>query len=335
MSGRPMLSVVVPTYDGRHHLEACLASLARCRTDSVPVEVLVVDDASTDGTAEWVAARHPWVRLVRRERNGGFCAAANAGIAAAQGQFVQLLNNDAEVTPGWAEAGLRPFGDPAVGSVAPLVLVRSDPTRVDSAGDGYAWFGWPFKRGHGEPASAWERRKPDEVLGASGSSAIYRAEPLRRVGGFDEEFGAYYEDVDLAFRLRWAGYRCVFEPRCRVLHDVSATYDHGSSALQRRMARNAELIFWRDLPAAWIAAALVPHLAFTATQLAVRLAQRRAKPFVLGKLDALRDIRRNRAAPPRPAAIHTPHFPLTLDPRRAARNHLRRPRGDVSARRPA
>lgn len=325
---RPRLSVVIPTYNGRRLLEACLGSLERYRPSAFGVEVIVSDDASSDDTVDWIAARFPGARVVRRESNGGFCAAANAGIAAARGEFIQLLNNDAEVTPGWAEGGLRPFDDPAVGSVAPLVLVRSDPSRVDSAGDGYAWFGWPFKRGHGEPASDWERHGPDEVLGASGSSAIYRAEALRRVGSFDEAFGAYYEDVDLAFRLRWAGYRCVFTPECRVLHDVSATYDHGSPTLQRRMARNAELIFWRDLPTSWIAAALVPHLIFTCAQLAWRLSQRRAGPFAQGKWDALKILPRGRTRPRPIGAMGRPHFPLTLDPRRAVRNHGNRPRAD-------
>ena len=130
----------------------------------------------------WLDA-HPCVRLVKLERNGGFCAAANAGIAAARGRYIQLLNNDTEVTRGWVQAGLAPFADETVGSVAPLVLVRSDPARVDSAGDSYAWMGWPSKRGHGQPASRWAERPIEEVFGASGSSAFYRAEALRRAGG--------------------------------------------------------------------------------------------------------------------------------------------------------
>jgi GT2 family glycosyltransferase len=326
----PVLSVVIPTYNGRALLATCLARLDQHRPTQIPLEVIVADDASTDGTPDWVESAFPWVRLVRLSVNGGFCAAANAGIAVARGRFIQLLNNDAEVTAGWAEAGLRPFADPTVGSVAPLVLIRSDPTRVDSAGDGYAWFGWPFKRGHGEPAAHWENQSPGDVLGASGSSAFYRAEALRRVGGFDETFGAYYEDIDLALRLRWAGYRCRFEPSCRILHDVSATYDHGSPQLQRLMARNAELIFWRDLPPGWIAAALLPHLAFTAAQALHRLFEGRCRPFLQGKRDALGELwRRRQMPPPRPTAIARPHFPITVDPRRALRNHLRRPRGPV------
>ncbi len=149
----------------------------------------MADDASTDDTASWLAAEHPNVRLIQRSENGGFCAAANAGIEAARGEFVQLLNNDAEVTEGWAVAGLAPFDDPAVGAVTPLVLVRSDTSRVDSAGDRYAAFGWPSKRGHGEPACRWANHPAGPVFGASGSSAFYRRSALQRTGLFDPTFG--------------------------------------------------------------------------------------------------------------------------------------------------
>ncbi len=213
-------------------------------------------------------------------------AAANAGIAAASGSVIQVLNNDTEVTPGWAQAGLAPFADATVGSVAPLVLVRSDPSRVDSAGDRFAVFGWPSKRGHGQDAGTWMAHPSGPVFGASGSSAFYRARALETVGAYDPAFGSYYEDVDLAFRLRWAGYSCVFEPSCRILHEVSASYDHTRPDLQRRMARNAELLFWTDLPAAWLIAALVPHLGFTCLQALWRFARGRARPFLAGKLDA-------------------------------------------------
>src|SRR5207247_2607524 len=104
----------------------------------------------------------------------------------------------------------------------------------------------------------------------------------------DPLFGSYYEDIDLAFRLRWAGYRCMFTPHCRIDHDVSATYDHGSPALQRRMACNAELVFWSNLPAGTLALAVGPHLALVAAQAAWRLARGRLQPFLAGKLDAVR-----------------------------------------------
>ena len=329
----PVCSVVVPTYNGRHLLETCLASLAHHRPAAIPIEVIVVDDASTDGTAAWLPEAYPDVRYLRLMRNSGFCAAANAGVSAARGEYVQLLNNDTEVTPGWIEAGLAPFSDPAVGSVAPLVLVRSDPSRVDSAGDSYALTGWPFKRGHGEPADRWAAHSPDLVFGASASSAFYRAAALRAVGvPFDPSYGSYYEDVDLAFRLRWAGYTCAYAPTCRILHDVSASYDHTRAALQRRVSKNGEVLFWSNLPAPRLAAALLPHLGFTLVQLLWRLARGRARPLIQGKLDALRELpglrrrRLDRAALAR-SAVAPPHFPMSVAAFGALRNHLRRPKG--------
>src|SRR5262249_3987227 len=160
----PVCSIVIPTYNGRELLRLCLASIERNRPrdPELPIEVIVADDASSDGTSEWMAKAHPAVRLVRLERNAGFCAAANAGMAAARGTFIHLLNNDTGVEAGWVEAGLAPFADETVGSVAPLVLVRSEPERVDSAGDSYSWVGWPTKRGHGEPTVRWESRPHDE-----------------------------------------------------------------------------------------------------------------------------------------------------------------------------
>jgi GT2 family glycosyltransferase len=327
----PALSIVIPSYNGRHLLEPCLASIERHRPADPTIEVIVVDDASTDGTYDWLGERYPGVRRVRREVNGGFVAAANAGIARACGEYIQVLNNDAEVTAGWVEAGLRQFRDPDVASVAPLVHFRDDPSRIDSAGDTYALVGWPSKRGHGRPTLDWAGRAPDRVFGASGSSAFYRAAALRQTGAFDPIYGSYYEDVDLAFRLRWAGYSCVFTPECRILHAVSASYDHGGHALQRRLSRNAEILFWSNLTRAWLVVGLVPHLAFLIAQAFARLAAGRLRPFLLGKLDALglawsilirRADRRELAE----QAPRRPEFPLRWLPLREARDHLRRPR---------
>lgn len=339
-AGAPLSSIVIPTYNGRRFLEVCLASVSEHlpRDRAGLAEVIVVDDASTDGTAEWIASEFPWVRLVRLPRNGGFCAAANAGIAAAGGRFIQLLNNDTEVMPGWLEAGLAPFADPSVGSVAPLVLVRSDPGRVDSAGDSYTISGWPTKRGHGQPAERWRDRPLEEVFTASGSSAFYRAEAIRRVGGFDPLLGSYYEDVDLGFRLRWAGYRCMYNSQSRVLHEISATYDHARPTLQRRMARNAELVFWSNMPPGRLAAALLPHLALILAQSAWRMARLRFIPFFLGKVDAVRsarEIRRGRAlrADLARGSLAPAHFPLGVGSAGDLVNHLRRPRRRVASRR--
>jgi hypothetical protein len=137
--------------------------------------------------------------------------------------------------------------------------------------------------------------------------------------------------VDLGFRLRWAGHRCVFQPRCRILHDISATYDHGRPALQRRIARNAELVFWSNMPAGRLAMAIVPHAGLVLLQAAWRLARLRFLPFFLGKLDAarsarsIRERRRLRADLAR-GSIGPAHFPIAAGSIEDLVNHLRRPR---------
>ncbi len=336
--GSPICSIVIPTYNGRALLERCLAAIERHRPSDprMVIEVVVADDASTDDTAPWLAERHPQVRVVRLERNGGFCAAANAGVAVARSPFIQLLNNDAEPTAGWVEAGLAPFSDARVGSVAPLVLVRDQPSRVDSAGDAYSVFGWPTKRGHGQPASRWAQHPQDEVFGASGSSAFYRSRALEKVGAYDPLLGAYYEDVDLAFRLRWGGFRCVYTPRSVVLHEVSATYDHRRPALVRAMARNAEIVFWSNMPWRWLVVGLVPRLGFVAAQTGWRVIRGRGGPFLQGKLDALRswkairERRRHRAILAR-STPQAPRFAIGLGSMGDLLNHLRRPRPSARA----
>jgi GT2 family glycosyltransferase len=209
--------------------------------------------------------------------------------------------------------------------------MRSDPSRVDSAGDRYAFFGWPSKRGHGEPTAKWAAHRADLVFGASGSSAFYRTEVLRRVGAYDPTFGSYYEDVDLAFRLRWGGYVCAFAPGCRILHEVSASYNHARPELQRRMARNAELLFWSNLPLPWLAFAAAPHLGFCCAQAFWRCAKGRLRPFLNGKYDALfaapsyRVRRAQRLALAR-GASHRPQFPISVVPFSDVWNHLERAR---------
>jgi GT2 family glycosyltransferase len=325
-SDRPCLSIIIPSYNGKHLLQTCLDSVERCAPPGFRIEVIVVDDASTDGTAEWLANTHPWVRLVGVTENGGFCRAANAGIAAASAPIIQLLNNDTEVTPGWAEAGLNAFTNSRVGSVAPLVLLHHDPETVDSAGDGYHVFGLPYKRGRGQKAALWRLRPAGTVFGASGSSAFYRAELLKRVGGFDPLFGSYYEDIDLAFRLRQLDYLCVYLPNCIILHQVSASYDHANPQLQRRMARNAELIFWRRLPLRWRIPALLPHLGFIAAQFVHRVVRRRGRAFLRGKLDALVllvgvEIKKPATKVPRPQPDRSPH-PVPFTRARAANREV-------------
>jgi GT2 family glycosyltransferase len=279
-----MLSIVIPSHNRPDLLSACLAAVARHAP--ADTQVVVVDDTSPGGAVGAAARRFAGVEVVRLPRRRGFCAAANAGIRAARGPFVELLNDDTEVTAGWAQAALAAFRDPTVAAVAPLVLRWPDGTHVDSAGDRYWRGGVAGKRGHGERLGPRHLR-PGPVFGASASSAFYRRDALLRVGAFPESFGAYFEDVDVSFRLHRAGYRVWFEPAARVLHRVSASYGRPRRRLLEQQSHNEEQVFWRNLPGRDLVRALPVHLAALAGKAWRRWQEGSLMPFVWGRLRVL------------------------------------------------
>src|SRR4051812_30349703 len=175
MSANP-LSIVIPSYRRTDLLKLCLTTVHQYKP--VGTQVIVVDDGSPGGVVSRVAGEFTGVEIIRHRRPGGFAVAANRGITAATGAVIELLNDDTQVTPGWADAALPAFADPTVAAVAPLVLrgPRGDAVQViDSAGDEYDPGGFARKRGHGERLAA-KYGKPCEVFGASASSAFYRAD---------------------------------------------------------------------------------------------------------------------------------------------------------------
>jgi GT2 family glycosyltransferase len=287
----PPLSLVIPTHNRADLLQLCLTSV--CAHAPEHTEIIVVDDASPDGAAGRVASQFAGVRVVRLPSRQGFCRAANAGIECATAPVVELLNDDTQVTTGWADAALRRFADPSIGAVAPLVL-QGEPgpgtPLIDSAGDRYFIGGIAGKRGHGRPLSE-EYLQPSDVFGASASSAFYRREALLRVGAFPAHFGAYFEDVDLSFRLRRAGYRIVYEPASRLWHRGNASHGTIDPTVLAQQSCNEERVFWRNLPAGLLLRALPWHLAVLAAKAWRRWREGTLWPFVLGRLRALAEVR--------------------------------------------
>ncbi|HEX8966548.1 MAG TPA: glycosyltransferase, partial [Chloroflexota bacterium] len=167
----PLASVIVPTFNGAHLLPACLDSLD---TQSYPnLEVIVADGASTDATQSLLAARYAGVRLLRLRHNAGFSGNVNAGLRAASGEVLCLLNNDAQADPNWIAACVETLARHAeLGSVASKVLY-SDGTTINSAGDAVGRDGAARQRGNGQPdGPLWNDQGP--VFGAMGGAAAYR-----------------------------------------------------------------------------------------------------------------------------------------------------------------
>ena len=281
------LSIVIPSHNRPELLRACLHSVTRhAPTNS---EILVVDDGSPSGRASSVAAEFPAVRCIRSRRKQGFCIAANRGSAATTGDIIELLNDDTEVTENWSEAPLRQFQDSSIGAVAPLVLRWAERTTIDSAGDRYFLGGIAGKRGIGRKLAP-EYLQSRMVFGASGSSAFIRRAALEKVGTFPESFGAYFEDVDLSFRLHWGGYGVVFEPASTIFHHVSATYGHRSRQLLQMQSRNEELVFWRNVPSSLLRFALPRHALVLAGKMIRRWEEGTLAPFCCGRLRLLWEI---------------------------------------------
>ena len=281
------LSIVIPTFNQRELLDRCLASVVRFAPPDA--EIIVVDDGSADGTALHVEKTWPSVRVIRLPRNRGFCAAANAGWREASGAIVELLNNDAEVSEGWTEEPLRCFEDPDLGAVAPLVRRLPFRRLIDSAGDEYLGYGLARKRLEGR-SWADEELTQCEVFSASASSAFYRREAMEQVGGFPERFGAYFDDVDLGFRLRLAGYHCLFEPNSVVYHWVSQSHSHTSRQLLQQVSANSERLFWTNLSARQLAIMAGPHLAYLLALMVYKGLKGEFGPWFSGKCSLLAEI---------------------------------------------
>lgn len=287
----PLLSIVIPSHCRADLLRRCLASV--CRHAPPGTEVLVVDDASPSESVSTAARAFPGVRCLRLARQSGFCVASNTGVKAVQGEIIELLNDDTEVTAGWVESALAHFADPQVGAVAPLVLQDTEhpgaTPLIDSAGDCYHIGGIARKRGHGHLLGP-DHLQACLVFGASASSAFYRRRAILEVGSFPESFGAYFEDVDLSFRLNWAGYRVIYEPSSRVWHKVGSSHGCTDRRLLEQKSRNEERVFWRNMPVRLLWRALPLHLAVLAAKALRRWQRGDLLPFVLGRLSLLSEV---------------------------------------------
>jgi len=219
--GTPLASVVIPNWNGAHHLPVCLGAL---RAQSYPhIEVILVDNGSSDGSQALVKHQFPEVRLLALERNLGLTGGNNAGFRSARGDVLISLNNDTEAAPGFVEAlveGLLAHAEAGMAASKMLLFERRD--TIHSAGDGYGADGIPFNRG------VWQRDEgqfdgPGWVFGGCGGAVAYRRAMLDEVGLFDESFFMYCEDVDLNWRAQLAGWRCWYTPEAVVFHKLSAT----------------------------------------------------------------------------------------------------------------
>jgi len=222
------LTVAIATYNGRQLLEVVLQSLRGQSFEDF--RVVVVDDASSDDTAEWMAAHWPDVELVVHSRNRGVTAALNTCLkAGADSELVALLNNDVELRRDClAELVAALDEHPEAGCSCAKLLAFEDRALLDGAGDTYTWGGEANRRGQGQ-RDVGQYDTPQEVFSACGAVAVYRRSALDAVGLFDERLFALYEDVDWGYRAQLAGWSCRYVPTAVAFHMGSATLGKGAS----------------------------------------------------------------------------------------------------------
>jgi N-acetylglucosaminyl-diphospho-decaprenol L-rhamnosyltransferase len=221
-------AVYIPNFNGERWLPRTLQSL---RGQTTRLDVVVVDNGSTDGSAAAARADFPEVTLVELGENVGFGPALNRAVAAHPADAIGLLNSDVECEPGFCEALVGGLTE-RVDMVAGVLLQEREPALVDSAGVVADHTLMGFDHLHGEPATAVA--EAPAPLGPTGGAALYRREAWEAVGGFDERIFLYYEDLDLALRIAARGGRCAAAPGARALHAYSASLGAASGAKYAR-----------------------------------------------------------------------------------------------------
>ena len=245
--------VVILNWNGRAHLERYLPSVVR---HTMPqYGVVVADNGSTDSSLEYVAETFPEVEIVRLDRNYGFAEGYNRALQEIEAEYYVLLNSDVEVTEGWCEKLVEALdADPQLAAVAPKLLADTDRERFEYAGASGGFIdilGYPFCRGRILSTTELDEGQyddPREVFWASGAAFACRAEVFKSEGGFDGEFFAHMEEIDLCWRMQSSGYRIGIEPRATVYHLGGGTLSALSPRKTMLNHRNNLAMLYKNLP---------------------------------------------------------------------------------------
>lgn len=231
-------SVLVPNHNGVALLRRYLYDVT-----TIHLPVTVIDDASTDGSVAMLRREFPEVQVIERKENGGFSKAVNDGIRATGGEFVVLLNNDVEVTPGFLDSIMPLFEDESVFAASPRVLLPSRGDLDEGAKTGF-WH-------HGMFGTSQQQGVTDviPVLYATGAAAVYRRSMLEALGGFDEVYSPFYwEDADLGYRAWKRGWKSLYQPASTLYHQCSATISRINANLTNTIRiRNGLFFIWRNI----------------------------------------------------------------------------------------
>lgn len=234
------VTAIIPNWNGLHYLRSLFESMA----GQGFCEVIVVDNGSTDGSADYVTAQG--AQLIRFETNRGFAAAVNAGVEKADGDVVAILNNDVRLHPEWL-LHLTNALEPAFAAACGKIFSAEVPQQLDATFDAVCSGGTALRCGNGQADGAfWNSRRPVQFVPMT--AALIRTDVFRSVGGLDELFESYLEDIDFGFRCASRGYRGVYVPEATAWHTGSGTLGRWNSKTVRQLARNQVFLLARHYP---------------------------------------------------------------------------------------
>lgn len=244
---KPSVAIIIPNWNGSDVISQCLASLELLKH---PADIIVVDNGSTDNSVEIIKSKHPKITLLEFADNAGFAGGVNRGIKYAlehNYSYVALFNNDAVAKKDWLSELVNQFDTNEKIGIVTGKLMRSDKIHIDSTGDFYTIWGLPYPRGRNQKDEG-QYNKVEEVFGASGGASLYKAELFKDIGLFDEDFFAYYEDVDISFRAQMAGWKIVYTPKAIAYHAVGGTSSKMGDFTRFHSAKNFLLLYARNMP---------------------------------------------------------------------------------------
>lgn len=296
------VTVIIPNYNGKHFMEPCLSSLEKQTFRSF--RVLVVDNASTDGSLEFMAEKYPDVEVVALDQNYGFSRAVNEGIRRSRAPYVLLLNNDTTVDPHFLEEMVKAIRiSPSIFSVSSRMIQMYHPHLLDSAGDFYTILGWGFGRGKDHPADSYTAA--DRVFTACAGAAIYRRSVFGKIGYFDEAHFAYLEDIDIGYRARIFGWKNTYCPTALVYHVGSGTSGSKYNSFKVKLsARNSVYLNYKNMPLLQLAVNFLPLLAGCLVKYLFFLRSGFGKDYREGLMEGLRTAKQQTKVP-----FHLRHLP--------------------------
>lgn len=242
------VTIVIPNYNGKHFMEPCLASLNE--QSYKDFKILVVDNASSDGSIPYMQENYPEIEVIALEKNYGFSKAVNVGIKHSKTPYVILLNNDTTVDPHYVEEMVKAIKkSKRIFSVSSKMIQMYHPELIDSAGDLYTLVGWGICRGAGRPIENYT--EADEIFTACAGAAIYRRSAFEKIGYFDESHFAYLEDIDVGYRAKIYGYKNTYCPTALVYHVGSGTSGSKYNSFKVKLsARNNIYLNYKNMPLA-------------------------------------------------------------------------------------